>query len=189
MSRTSRDVLTGMIFSNIILYFILMSTGLTLHPAGQTEIETAAQAAAALEPLAGEAAKYLFAAGVVGVGFLAVPIMTTGAAYDVVQGMDREGSLHETPDENKLFYGIIFIVTVVAVGMNFLGFNPMKALVWSGIVQGFSVPPLLLIMMLMTNSRKVVGARTNGRITNTLGWITTVVTFLCTAALVVSWFW
>ena len=189
MSRTSRDVLTGMIFSNIILYFILMATGLTLHPAGETEIETAAQAAAALEPLAGEGAKWLFAAGVVGVGFLAVPIMTTGAAYDVVQGMGREGSLHDHPTENRLFYGIIGLVTMVAVGMNFLGFNPMKALVWSGIVQGFSVPPLLLIMMLLTNSRRVVGARTNGRITNTLGWITTVVTFLCTAALVVSWFW
>lgn len=188
MSRTSRDVLTGMIFSNVILYFILMATGLTLHAAGETEIETAAQAAAALEPLAGEAATYLFAAGVVGVGFLAVPIMTTGAAYDVVQGMGREGSLHDAPDENKLFYGIIAIVTVLAVAMNFLGFNPMKALVWSGIVQGFSVPPLLLIMMLLTNSRRVVGARTNGRLTNFLGWTTTVITFLCTVALVVSWF-
>jgi NRAMP (natural resistance-associated macrophage protein)-like metal ion transporter len=187
MKRTSNDVLMGMIFSNIILYFIIMATGLTLHPAGQTEIATAAQAAAALEPLAGEAATYLFAAGVVGVGFLAVPIMTTGAAYDVVQGMGKHGSLHDQPGENKLFYGIIALVSAVAVGMNFLGFNPMKALVWSGIVQGFSVPPLLLLMMLLTNSRKVVGARTNGRVTNILGWVTTVVTFLCTVALVVTW--
>jgi NRAMP (natural resistance-associated macrophage protein)-like metal ion transporter len=188
MKRTSNDVLMGMIFSNIILYFIIMATGLTLHPAGQTEIETAAQAAAALEPLAGEAATYLFAAGVVGVGFLAVPIMTTGAAYDVVQGLGKHGSLHDQPNENRLFYGIIALVSAVAVGMNFLGFNPMKALVWSGIVQGFSVPPLLLLMMLLTNSRKVVGARTNGRVTNILGWVTTGVTFLCTAALVVTWF-
>jgi len=188
MKRTSRDVLTGMIFSNLILYFIIMATGLTLHPSGRTEIETAAQAAAALEPLAGPAATWLFAAGVVGVGFLAVPVMTTGAAYDVVQGMGRQGSLHDAPSENRLFYGIIALVTAAAVGMNFLGFNPMKALVWSGIVQGFSVPPLLFLMMLLTNSRKVVGARTNGRVTNFLGWATTVVTFLCTLALVVSWF-
>ncbi|WP_243455697.1 Nramp family divalent metal transporter [Sphingosinicella sp. BN140058] len=188
MKATSRDVLIGMIFSNLILYFIIMSTGLTLHPAGQTEIETAAQAAAALEPLAGEAAKYLFAAGVVGVGFLAVPVMTTGAAYDVVQGLGREGSLHDQPDQNRLFYAIIALVTAAAVGMNFLGFNPMKALVWSGIVQGFSVPPLLLLMMLLTNSRTVVGARTNGRVTNILGWATTLITFLCTASLVVTWF-
>lgn len=188
MKRTSREVLIGMLFSNLILYFIILSTGATLHPAGQTEIETAAQAAAALEPLAGEAASYLFAAGVVGVGFLAVPVMTTGAAYDVVQGLGKEGSLHDHPSENTLFYGIIAIVTVLAVGMNFLGFNPMKALVWSGIVQGFSVPPLLLLMMLLTNNKKVVGARTNGRWTNVLGWATTVVTFLCTVALVVAWF-
>jgi Mn2+/Fe2+ NRAMP family transporter len=187
MKRTSRDVLVGMIFSNIILYFIILSTGLTLHPTGQTEIATAAQAAAALEPLAGEAATLLFAAGVVGVGFLAVPVMTTGAAYDMVQGLGREGSLQDAPSENKLFYGIIALVTAVAVGMNFLGFNPMKALVWSGIVQGFLVPPLLFLMMLLTNSRKVVGARTNGRWTNILGWVTTVVTFLCTVALVATW--
>lgn len=188
MKRTSRDVLVGMIFSNIILYFIIMSTGLTLHPAGQTEIETAAQAAAALEPLAGASAKYLFAAGVVGVGFLAVPIMTTGAAYDVVQGIGREGSLHDQPDQNRLFYAVIATVTVLAVAMNFFGFNPMKMLVWSGIVQGFSVPPLLFLMMMMTNSRKVVGARTNSRWTNILGWATTLATFLCTVTLVVTWF-
>lgn len=187
MKRTSRDVLTGMIFSNIILYFIILATGLTLHPAGETEIETAAQAAAALEPLAGAAATYLFAAGVVGVGFLAVPVMTTGAAYDVVQGLGREGSLQDRPDENRFFYGVIALVTAAALGMNFLGFNPMKALVWSGIVQGFSVPPLLLLMMLLTNRRQVVGARTNSRWTNFLGWTTTGVSFVCTLALLVSW--
>ena len=187
MKRTSRDVLTGMIFSNIILYFILLATGVTLHGSGQTEIETAAQAAAALEPVAGPAAKYLFAAGIIGVGFLAVPVMTTGAAYDVVQGLGREGSLHDAPDENRLFYAIIAAVTLLAVGLNFLGFNPMKALIWSGIVQGFSVPPLLLLMMMLTNSRSVVGARTNSRWTNLLGWLTTGVTFLCAAALVATW--
>ena len=187
MKRTSRDVLTGMIFSNIILYFILLATGVTLHGSGQTQIETAAQAAAALDPVAGPAAKYLFAAGIIGVGFLAVPVMTTGAAYDVVQGLGREGSLHDAPDENRLFYVIIAAVTLLAVGLNFLGFNPMKALIWSGIVQGFSVPPLLLLMMLLTNSRSVVGARTNSRWTNLLGWLTTGVTFLCAAALVASW--
>ncbi|EZP73922.1 Cation transporter [Sphingomonas paucimobilis] len=188
MKRTSRDVLTGMIFSNIILYFILLATGVTLHPAGETDIATAAQAAAALEPVAGEAAKYLFAAGIAGVGFLAVPVMTTGAAYDVVQCMGSEGSLHDAPRQNRLFYGIIALVTVVAVAMNFLGFNPMKALVWSGIVQGMLVPPLLLLMMMLTNRPGVVGARTNGRWTNMLGWMTTLVTFLCAAALVTSWF-
>ena len=187
LMRTRRDVLTGMIFSNIILYFVLMATGVTLHPAGETHIETAAQAAAALEPLAGSAAKWLFTLGVIGVGFLAVPVMTTGAAYDVVQGIGKHASLHENPEDNKLFYGVIAAVTLLAVCLNFLGFNPMRALVWSGVVQGFSVPPLLLIMMILTNSKKVMGARINSRSTNVLGWGTTAVTFLCAAALVVTW--
>ncbi|WAJ29379.1 Nramp family divalent metal transporter [Antarcticirhabdus aurantiaca] len=189
LRRVRRDVFVGMLFSNVILYFIILATGVTLHPAGQTEIETAAQAASALEPLAGEAAKYLFALGVVGVGFLAVPVMTTGAAYDLVQGIGREGSLNDRPNEAKLFYGTIAAVTVIAVGLNFLGFNPMKALVWSGIVQGFSVPPLLLMMMLMTNNRTLMGARTNGWVTNLFGGATMLVTFAATTALVASWFW
>jgi Mn2+/Fe2+ NRAMP family transporter len=104
IERTRRGVLTGMIFSNVILYFIILATGSTLHTSGQTQIETAAQAAAALEPLAGPAAKWLFAAGIIGVGFLAVPIMTTGAAYDIVQGFGKKGSLHAKPSENKFFY-------------------------------------------------------------------------------------
>jgi len=188
LARTRRDVLVGMIFCNLILYFILMATGATLHASRQHEIETAAQAAAALEPLAGAGAKWLFILGIVGVGFLAVPVMTTGAAYDVIQGIGREASLHEHPSENRLFYVIIFIVTALAVSLNFLGFNPMKALVWSGIIQGFSVPPLLVIMMLLTNRKQVMGPRRNGRFTNTLGWATTAITFLLAGCLVVSWF-
>lgn len=186
MQRTRRDVIVGMVFSNIILYFILLSTGATLHASGQTSVETAAQAAAALEPVAGEAAKLLFALGVVGVGFLAVPVMTTGAAYDLVQGIGEKGSLHARLSEAKLFYTTIALVTIVAVLLNFLGFNPMKALVWSGIVQGFTVPPLLLLMMLMTNDRQVMEQRTNGRMTNLLGWVTFGATFLAALCLVIT---
>lgn len=189
MRLTKRDVFLGMLFSNIILYFIILSTGVTLHPAGQTNIESAAQAAAALEPLAGRWATFLFAAGIVGVGFMAVPIMTTGAAYDLVQGLGKRGSLHDTPSSAKFFYATIFVVTVVAVMLNFFGFNPMRALVLSGIVQGFSVPPLLFMMMLLTNDRRVVGDRVNSRLTNVLGGTTTLVTFAATAFLVASWAW
>jgi NRAMP (natural resistance-associated macrophage protein)-like metal ion transporter len=188
LERTRRDVLIGMVFSNLILYFIILATGATLHSSGKVEIETAAEAAAALEPLAGAGAKILFAMGVVGVGFLAVPVMTTGAAYDLAQGLGRPSSLNAKPAEAPLFYGVIAIVTVIAVLLNFLGFNPMKALVWSGVVQGFSVPPLLLLMMLLTNDKSVMGGRVNSRVTNTLGWITTIATFAVTACLVVSWF-
>lgn len=188
LDRTRRDVLIGMAFSNLILYFIILATGATLHASGKVEIETAAEAAAALEPLAGEAAKILFAIGIVGVGCLAVPVMTTGAAYDLAQGLGMPSSLNAKPNEAPLFYFTIGVVTALAVLLNFLGFNPMKALVWSGVVQGFSVPPLLLMMMLMTNDHRVVGERVNSRLTNTLGWITTVATFAATTCLVVSWF-
>jgi NRAMP (natural resistance-associated macrophage protein)-like metal ion transporter len=187
LGRTRREVMIGMVFSNLILYFIILATGATLHSSGKVEIETAAEAAAALEPLAGEGAKILFAMGVVGVGFLAVPVMTTGAAYDLAQGIGKPSSLNARPREAPLFYVTIAIVTVIAVLLNFLGLNPMKALVWSGVVQGFSVPPLLFLMMLMTNDRKVMGDRMNSRFTNTLGWITTAATFAASACLVVSW--
>jgi Mn2+/Fe2+ NRAMP family transporter len=187
LDRTRRDVLIGMAFSNVILYFIILATGATLHAAGKVEIETAADAAAALEPLAGQAAKILFALGIVGVGFLAIPVLTAGAAYNLAQGLGRPSSLNAKPREAPLFYATILAVTIAAVLLNFLGLNPMKALVWSGVVQGFSVPPLLLLMMLMTNDERVMGSRVNSRLTNTLGWITTAVTFAATACLIVSW--
>ena len=161
-----------------------MTPAASLHPQGMTQIDSAAQAARALEPLAGSAAKLLFVAGVVGVGFLAVPVMTTGAAYDLVQGVGARGDLHARIGEAKLFYGVIALVTVIAVGLNFLGFNPMKALVWSGIVQGFSVPPLLCVMLLMCNDRGMMGDRVNRRGTNILGGVTTAATFAATGSLV-----
>jgi len=114
--------------------------------------------------------------------------MTTGAAYDLVQSVGKNGSLDAKPHEAKFFYVTIALVTVAAVTLNFLGFNPMKALVWSGVVQGFSVPPLLFMMLLMTNDRKVMGGRVNRRLTNFLGWTTNTITFLATVALVVTWF-
>jgi len=187
LARTRREVLIGMAFSNLILYFIIMASGANLHSSGKFEIQTAAEAAAALEPLAGQGAKILFAMGVVGVGFLAVPVMTAGAAYDLAQALGKPSSLSAKPHEAPLFYFTIGIVTAVAVLLNLIGLNPMKALVWSGVVQGFSVPPLLLLMMLMTNDPEVMGDRVNSRFTNVLGWITTIATFAATVCLLVSW--
>jgi Mn2+/Fe2+ NRAMP family transporter len=185
--RMRLNVLVGMFFSNLILYCIILSTGTTLHPAGQISIDTAADAARALEPIAGTAAKFLFAAGVVGVGFLAVPVMTSGAAYDLAQGLNRTSSLNARPHAAPFFYATTVIVTLLAVLMNFLGLNPMRALVWSGIVQGFSVPPLLIVMMLMTNDRHLMRGRVNGVLTNTLGAVTTAVTCAAAICLVVTW--
>ena len=188
LQETKTDVISGMFFSNLVMYFIILSTASTLFKAGQTEINTAAEAAEALRPLAGDAAAVLFAIGVIGVGFLAVPIMTTGAAYDLCQVIGWKHSLHAKPSEAKKFYGAIAVFTLLAMSMNFLGFNPMKALVFSGVVQGFSTPPLLLLIMLMTNNRKIMGNRVNTFWLNVLGWITTGAIFAATIGLVVTWF-
>ena len=186
LRESRKDIVIGMLFSNIIMYFIILSTGATLHKAGQ-EIETAAQAAEALRPLAGDAAGILFALGIIAVGFLAVPIMTTGAAYDLCQVMGWKSSLHAKPKDGKKFYGLIIGFTVLAIGMNFLGFNPMKALVYSGIVQGFSTPPLLLLIMLMTTNRQLMRGKVNTPMMNVLGWTTVFGIFAASAGLVISW--
>lgn len=188
LARSRRDVLIGMIFSNAVMYFIIMSTGATLHAQGQTNIETAAQAAEALRPLAGAGASVLFTLGIIGVGFLAVPVMTAGAAYDLAQAFGWRASLHARPGEAPRFYWAIAGLTGIAVVLNFLGFNPMRALVWSGIVQGFSTPPLLLLIMLMTNSRKIMGDKVNSPWMNVLGWITTGAVFSASLGLVATWF-
>ncbi|MBZ9702709.1 MULTISPECIES: Nramp family divalent metal transporter [unclassified Mesorhizobium] len=188
LRRSRRDILIGMIFSNLIMYFIILSTGSTLYEAGHTQIETAAQAAEALRPLAGDAAGILFAAGVIGVGFLAVPVMTAGAAFDFAQAMGWKNGLNAKPRHAPKFYIATGVITLVAVGLNFFGFNPMKALVWSGIVQGFSTPPLLLLMLIMTNNRKIMGDKVNSRATNILGGVTTIAVFAASAGLVATWF-
>jgi Mn2+/Fe2+ NRAMP family transporter len=187
LAETRRDVLVGMTFSNVVMYFIILSTASTLFVAGQHDISSAAQAAAALRPLAGSAASWLFAAGVVGVGFLSVPIMTTGAAYDLCQVFGWKHGLNAHPRDAKGFYAAIAAFTVIGTGLNFLGINPMKALVWAGIVQGFSTPPLMLLLMLLTGSRAVMGDRVNSPGLAALGWVTTVAIFAATAGLIVTW--
>ncbi|UCI09630.1 Nramp family divalent metal transporter [Mesorhizobium sp. B1-1-8] len=188
LSRSRRDILIGMTFSNLIMYSIILSTGSTLHKVGQTQIETAAQAAEALRPLAGDAAGIIFAAGVIGVGFLAVPVMTTGAAFDVAQAMGWKNGMSAKPLEAPGFYLATGAFTLIGVTLNFFGFNPMQALVWAGIVQGFSTPPLLLLILLMTNDRRIMGDQVNSRSANILGGITTAVIFAASAGLVASWF-
>jgi Mn2+/Fe2+ NRAMP family transporter len=188
LKKSRKDILIGTFFASVITYFIILSTGSTLFKSGQHEISSATQAAEALRPLAGDAARILFALGIVGVGFLAVPVMTTGAAYDLCQALGWKHSLHAKPAEAKLFYGSIAFITLIATAMNFIGINPMKALVFAGIVQGFSTPPLMLLIMLMTNNKKIMGDRVNSRGLNIIGWVTTVAIFTATLVLVVTWF-
>ncbi|MGH9328254.1 MAG: NRAMP family divalent metal transporter [Terriglobia bacterium] len=181
------DIIGGMVFSNVIMYFIILATAATLFPAGNHNINSADQAARALRPLAGHTAGVLFTLGVIGVGFLAVPVMTTGAAYDLSQSLGWRSGLYRRPGEAKKFYAAITAFTLIGIGLNYLGINPMKALVFAGVVQGFSTPPLMLLILLMTNNRAIMGPRVNRRAINVLGWITTVAIFSATAGLVISW--
>ena len=187
LRHSAHDVGLGMFFSNIVMYFIILSTAATLFKAGKTDINTAADAAQALRPLAGNAARLLFAIGVIAVGFLAVPVMTTGAAYDLCQTFGWRHGLHAKFHEARAFYVSITVVTFIAMGMNFFGINPMRALVWAGIVQGFSTPFLMLMVMLITNNRLIMGRWVNGRAINILGWVTTAAMFAVTIALVTMW--
>ncbi|HZR59216.1 MAG TPA: Nramp family divalent metal transporter [Terriglobales bacterium] len=187
LSHAARDITLGMLFSNVIMYFILLSTAATLFKIGKTDVNSAAEAALALQPLAGKAAGLLFAIGVIGVGFLAVPVMTIGAAYDLCQTFGWKHGLHAKPAEAKKFYISITVFTALAVCLNFFGINPMKALVWAGIVQGFSTPPLMLVIMLMTNNRKIMGRWVNSRRLNALGWTTTIAIFSATFGLIYTW--
>jgi len=187
LRRTSWDILAGMFFSNIVMYFIMLSTASTLFKSGQHDVDSAAQAAQALKPLAGDAAGVLFAVGVIAVGFLAIPVMTTGAAYDICQVFGWNSSLSARPAEAKQFYGAIVLFTLIAMALNYLGINPMRALVWAGMVQGFSTPPLLLLILIMTNNPNIVGEKVNSFALNILGAITTLAVFAASLGLIVSW--
>ncbi len=129
----------------------------------------------------------LFATGVVAVGFLAVPVMTTGAAYDLSQTAGWRYSLHATPKAAPKFYGAIVLFSLIGMGMNFLGINPIKALVFAGIVQGFSTPPLMLLILQMTSSRRIMGERASGRGIKVLGLLTFLAISAATLGLVASW--
>jgi NRAMP (natural resistance-associated macrophage protein)-like metal ion transporter len=187
LRHSARDIAAGMFFASIVTYFIMLSTAYTLFKAEERDITTAAQAAGALVPIAGHAAGVLFAVGVISVGFLAVPIMTTGAAYDLCQAFGWKHGLHFPPGEVKRFNAAIAIFTALGMSLNFFGINPMKALVWSSIVQGVSTPLLMFLIMLITNNRKIMGRWVNTRALNVFGWITTVAIFAASAALIFSW--
>lgn len=181
------DVLFGMLFSNIVMFFIMLATAATLFTAGHHNIETAADAAQSLRPLAGNMASLLFSAGILGVGMLAIPVMTTGAAYDLCQTAGWRNGLSHKPKDAKLFYGAITLFTLVAMAINFAGINPMHALVFAGIVQGFSTPPLMLLIMIMTNRRSIMGDKVNSATLNVVGWSTTVVIFAASVCLAFSY--
>ena len=181
------DVTTGMFFSNVVMYFIILATAATLFKAGKTNIQSATEAAQALRPLAGDAAYVLLAVGLIGAGFLAVPILTGSSAYAIAEALGWKHGLNERPRRAKLFYAMIVGPTLLGMMVNFIGINPITALFWTAVINGFLAPPLLVIIMLISNNRRIMGERVNGGWANVVGWATTVVMFAAAIGLVVTW--
>jgi NRAMP (natural resistance-associated macrophage protein)-like metal ion transporter len=180
------DTEVGMFVCNLVFYFVIVASAATLHASGNTNIQSATDAAKALEPLAGSAAKYLFAVGLIGVGFLAVPVLTGSAAYAVAETFGWECRLDDKPREARQFYTVIAISTVVGMLINFAGINPMSALFWTAIINGLISPPLLVIIMLVANNKKVMGDKVNGPVTNLFGWVAVLVMFAAAVGMLVT---
>lgn len=183
------DILIGMFFSNLVMYFIILTTGAVLHAHGQTNVQSAGQAAQALAPLAGPWAFVLFAGGLIGTGLLAVPILTASAAYAVKEFIGFSGALADKPWYRPTFYSIMAISTVAAVALNLIGINPIRALFVTAIINGVVAPPLLVLIVLLGSDRSVMEARTSGWISRSLTWLATGVMSLAALALLVTLIW
>ena len=167
------DVYIGGFLSNLVMYFIILATAATLFKA--------------LRPLAGRGAEILLAVGLIGTGILAVPILTGSNAYAVTEAFRGKNGFSQKLRDAKLFYGVIIGSTVVGLLINFVGLNPIRALFISAVINGFLAPPLLMVIMLIANNRKVMQDRVNGHWTNIFGWTATLVMFVAAVALVLTW--
>jgi len=181
------DVHIGMFLSNLVMYFIILATAATLFKTGQTNIQSATDAAEALKPFAHGAASLLLAVGLIGSGFLAVPVLTGCSAYALTESFGGRYGFNQKLRRAKFFYAVIIVSTLVGVLINFIGINPIRALLLAAIINGFLAPPLLVAIMLVANNRHIMGNRVNGRWSNILGWTTTVVMFVAAVALVLTW--
>lgn len=187
IKKEKLDTIVGMLFCNLVFYFVIVSAGATLHVSGQTNIQSATEAAQALRPLAGNFATVLFGIGLIGAGLLAVPVLTGSAAFAVAETFGWQSGLDEKPRHAKKFYAVIAASTVVGVVIGFAGINPISALFWTAVVNGVVAPPLLVVIMLVANNKRVMGERTNGLWTNVLGWLATVVMFAAAIGMFVTW--
>lgn len=181
------DTVVGMLFCNVVFYFVILAAGATLHPSGQTSIQSATEAAQALRPLAGDLATVLFAIGLIGAGLLAVPVLTGSAAYAVAETLGWPSGLDEKPRHARKFYGFIALSTLVGVAIDFLGINPITALFWTAVINGVVAPPILVLVMLISNNKKVMGQRTNGITTNIMGWLAAIVMFVAAISMFATW--
>jgi NRAMP (natural resistance-associated macrophage protein)-like metal ion transporter len=187
LRRIKVDTYIGMAFSNLVAFFIMLSTAVTLHAAGITTIATAAQAAEALRPIAGEATFLLFSLGIIGTGLLAVPVLAGSAAYAVAeyfawaQGLDRQAL------EARGFYVIISITTLMGVLLDFTSIDPVKALFWSAVINGVIAIPIMAIMMMMAVRPDIMGAFTIKRRLQVLGWVATALMLVTVVVMLAYW--
>jgi NRAMP (natural resistance-associated macrophage protein)-like metal ion transporter len=169
------DVFTGMFFSNLVMYFIILTTAATLNAHGQTNIETARQAAEALRPLAGSAAYLLFTIGLIGTGILAVPVLAGSAAYAVSEAAGWRGTLEDRPPLSRKFYALIAVAMLLGLTLDFVGFNAVKMLFYSAVLNGVLAPPLIVLVVLLTSNSKIMGIRVSSRPLRYVGWATVVI--------------
>lgn len=188
LRSSERDVGAGMLISNLIMFFIILTAGATLQKAGQTTIETAEQAAAALRPLAGNAAYLLFTLGLVGTGILAVPVLAGSAAYALAEAGAWNAGMSEKIHDARNFYGVIAIAMLIGMAMNFAQFNAVRLLFWTAVINGLLAPPLLIILLFVCNNPKVMGDHRNGWKLNLFGILAAALMTFAGAALVFSWF-
>jgi NRAMP (natural resistance-associated macrophage protein)-like metal ion transporter len=180
------DVVTGMFFSNFVMYFIIMTTAATLHAHGKTNIATAREAAEALRPLAGDGAYWLFTLGLLGTGMLGVPVLVGSCAYAVSEGSAWRGSLEQKPHSAKKFYTVMGLAMLLGLALNYVGLNAIKMLFLAAVVNGLLAPPLILLVVLLTSDPTVMGERVNSASLRYLGWATFFVMVLAAVGLLVT---
>jgi Mn2+/Fe2+ NRAMP family transporter len=171
--RIEFDTYVGMGLSNLIAFFIIVTTAATLHAHGVIDVQTSEQAAQALRPIAGEFAFVIFALGILGTGLLAIPVLAGSSAYALAEAMQWQSGLGRQPQEAKRFYATIVGGTVIGVGINFINIDPIKALFWTAVINGVVAVPLMIVMMLMTTQPRVMGQFTLPRLLWVVGWIST----------------
>ncbi len=187
ISRIRVDTYLGMGFSNLISLFIIITTAATLNAHGITNIQTSSQAAEALRPIAGEFAFAVFAAGIIGIGLLAVPVLAGSAAYALGEAFGWPTGLSRLPRDAKAFYGTIAVATLIGVFINFVHLDPIKALFWSAVLNGIVAVPLMVVIMFMAGQRRVMGSFVLPRPLRAMGWLSTGVMAVAVAAMFATW--
>jgi len=184
LSRIRIDTIAGMLISNLIAVAIMISTAATLHQAGKTNIQTAAEAAKALEPLAGHFAFLLFAVGIIGTGLLAIPVLAGSAAYAVGESRGWKIGLDNMPWQAKGFYAVIGAAIFLGLGIDYSGLDPIKALYWSAVLNGVIAVPMMAAMMYVAGHRKKMGDFRAGPVLGGLGWLSTAVMAAATVTMI-----